>query len=141
MSKTKKRRENPQRRALISGWATSDDDEIERRRLRGANEAIRIEARIQNGDFFGIYRIHSAGGQRYRVEIRSLEEPINSCDCLDHRINGLGTCKHIAESFRELTSLIFMECIIYSRLSLDMSYIQFLELYSIHTVNCTFIME
>ena len=33
--------------------------------------------------------------QTYRVEIRSLAEPINSCNCPDHRINGLGTCKHI----------------------------------------------
>ena len=91
MSKTKKRPENPQRRAVVSGWSTSDADEIERRRLRGANEAIRIKAQIQNCYFFGIYRTHSAAGQLYRVEIRSLAEPINSCDCPDHRINGLGT--------------------------------------------------
>lgn len=102
MSKTKKRPENPQKRAVVSGWSTSDADEIERRRLRGANEAIRIKARVQNSDFFGIYRTHSAAGQRYRVEIRSLAEPINSCDCPDHRINGLGTCKHIEATLYRL---------------------------------------
>jgi hypothetical protein len=80
MSKTKKRPEYPQRRAVVSGWSTSDADEIKRRRWRGANEAIRIEAQIQNSDFFGIYRTHSADGLRYRVEIRSLAEHIDSCD-------------------------------------------------------------
>jgi superfamily II DNA or RNA helicase len=95
MSKTKKQRKNPQQRARPSGWSTSDDDEIERRRLRGVNEALRIEPHTPDAGFFGCYRVRSGDGQRYRVEIRSLSEPINSCDCPDHRINGLGTCKHI----------------------------------------------
>jgi hypothetical protein len=29
------------------------------------------------------------------VEIRSLDGFANSCGCIDHRVNGLGTCKHI----------------------------------------------
>ena len=95
MSKTKKRSKNLQKRARPSGWTTSDEDEIERRRLRGATEAFQIEPLAQGNDFFGIYQVDSDGGQTYRVEIRSLAEPINSCDCPDHRINGLGTCKHI----------------------------------------------
>jgi SNF2 family DNA or RNA helicase len=102
MSKTKKYRKNPQRRARPSGWSTSDADEIERRRLRGINEAIRVESQTQDSDFFGIYRTHSVGGQAYRVEIRSLAEPINSCDCPDHRVNGLGTCKHIEATLYRL---------------------------------------
>ena len=102
MSKTKQRPEKPQRRARPSGWSTSDADEIERRRLRGVNEAIRVEFLTQNHDFFGSYHTHSAGGQRYRVEIRSLAEPINSCDCPDHRVNGLGTCKHIEATLYRL---------------------------------------
>ena len=30
-----------------------------------------------------------------RSEIRSLDGFANSCGCIDHRVNGLGTCKHI----------------------------------------------
>ena len=102
MSKTKKHKNNPQRRARPSGWSTSDADEIERRRLRGVNEAIRIESLTPDNVFFGLYRAHSGSGQAYRVEIRSLAEPINSCDCPDHRVNGLGTCKHIEATLYRL---------------------------------------
>ncbi len=102
MSKTKKHRKNPQRRARPSGWSTTDADEIERRRLRGINEAIRIESLTPDDAFFGVYRTQSGSGQAYRVEIRSLAEPINSCDCPDHRVNGLGTCKHIEATLYRL---------------------------------------
>jgi len=102
MSKTKKQRKKPQQRPRPSGWSTSDADEIERRRLRGINEALRIEPQTPDAGFFGSYRVHSGGGQRYRVEIRSLCEPINSCDCPDHRINGLGTCKHVEATLLRL---------------------------------------
>lgn len=95
MSKPKKRRNHLPSHVLPPGWSTSDTDEIERRRTRGVNEAIRVEPQNPEDKFFGIYRIHSGSGRSYRVEIRSLSEPINSCDCPDHRINGLGTCKHI----------------------------------------------
>ena len=52
--------------------------------------------------FFGVYRTHSGSGQSYCVEIRSLAEPINSCNCPDHHINGLGTCKHIEATLHRL---------------------------------------
>jgi hypothetical protein len=52
--------------------------------------------------FFGVYRAHSGSGQSYCVEIRSLAEPINSCNCPDHHINGLGTCKHIEATLHRL---------------------------------------
>ena len=102
MPKTKKRKSTPQRRARPSGWSTSDADEIERRRLRGVNEAIRVESQTPDDVFFGVYRAHSGSGQAYRVEIRSLADPINSCDCPDHRTNGLGTCKHIEATLNRL---------------------------------------
>jgi ERCC4-related helicase len=70
--------------------------------LRGVNEPFQIDSETQDGDFFGAYRIHSNGGKSYRVEIRSLAEPINSCDCPDHRINGLGTCKHVEATLYRL---------------------------------------
>jgi len=56
MPKTKKHRKNPQTRARPSGWFTSDADEIERRRLRGVNEAIRIESQTRDDVFFGVYQ-------------------------------------------------------------------------------------
>ncbi len=102
MPKTKKRNKNPQRLARPSGWSTSDADEIECRRLRGLNEPSRIESQAQDDNFFGAYQVDSNNEQTYRVEIRSLAEPINSCDCPDHRINGLGTCKHIEASLNRL---------------------------------------
>jgi len=95
MPNTRKRKKYPHRQPGSTGWFTTDGDEIERRRLRGANESFRVEPQAQGHDFFDDYRIQSDNGQTYRVEIRSLFELINSCDCPDHRINGLGTCKHI----------------------------------------------
>ncbi len=95
MPKTNKRRNKPATPSLPSGWSTSDVDEIERRRSRGVNETIRIEPQTPNDGFFGCYRNRSVSGRDYHVEIRSLSEPVNSCNCPDHRINGLGTCKHI----------------------------------------------
>jgi len=97
-----KKRASLQRRPPPSGWSTSDADEIERRRLRGATEVFEIESLTPGDDFFGHYRVDSRGGQTYRVEIRSLAESINSCDCPDHRINGLGTCKHIEATLNRL---------------------------------------
>jgi hypothetical protein len=102
MPKTKKHRKNTQKQARSPGWLTSDADEIERRRLRGVNETFRIESQTPDDAFFGVYRTHSGSGQAYRVEIRSLAEPINSCDCPDHRVNGLGTCKHIEATLHRL---------------------------------------
>ncbi len=101
-TKTKKRNNNSQRRARLSGWFTSDADEIERRRWRGLNEAIRIEPQTPDDIFFGDFQAYSGSGQAYSVEIRSLAEPINSCDCPDHRVNGLGTCKHIEATLYRL---------------------------------------
>jgi superfamily II DNA/RNA helicase len=102
MPKTRKRRIKPSGHVLPSGWSTSDEDEIERRRLRGVNEAIRIESQTPDDEFFGWYWCHSDGGQTYHIEMRSLAEPINSCNCPDHRINGLGTCKHIEAALHRL---------------------------------------
>jgi superfamily II DNA/RNA helicase len=101
-TKKKKRRNNSQKPARPSGWCTSDADEIERRRLRGINEAIRIEAQTQDDAFYGGYWACSASGQRYHVEIRSLSEQINTCNCPDHHVNGLGTCKHIEATLHRL---------------------------------------
>ncbi len=102
MSRNKKFSKNPHKRSRPVGWSTSDADEIERRRARAASEVFQIESLSQGDSFFGIYHVDSDNGQTYRVEIRSLAEPINSCDCPDHRINGLGTCKHIEATLNRL---------------------------------------
>ena len=77
------------------GWRTSDEHEIELRRERGAAEVGAIEKLDERRELFGAYRVRSASGEAYVVEIRSLSEPVNSCGCADHRANGLGTCKHV----------------------------------------------
>ena len=102
MPSSRKPKKQSHRQPGSRGWLTTDADEIERRRARGATEAFQIEPLPQGDDFFGIYQVGSDGGQTYRVEIRSLADFVNSCNCPDHRINGLGTCKHIEATLNRL---------------------------------------
>jgi hypothetical protein len=83
------------RPAPAQGWLTTDEDEIAIRRWRGRTEIIDIEALESDHPFFGTFRTRSGTGGSYEVELRSLTEASNSCGCIDHRVNGLGTCKHI----------------------------------------------
>jgi hypothetical protein len=85
------------------GWLTSDEDEISLRRWRGLTEGIEVVALEPQFGFFGVFRARSASGGQYEVEIRSLEQRINSCGCIDHRVNALGTCKHIEGVLSALT--------------------------------------
>jgi hypothetical protein len=78
-----------------TGWRTTDEEEIERRRLRAASEPIEIESLEPEHPVFGTFRASSGPGRGYEVEIRSLDVMDNSCDCPDYRVNGLGTCKHV----------------------------------------------
>ena len=80
---------------LLQGWRTTDEEEIALRRWRGRSEIITIEALETDQSFFGTFRAQSGSGAFYDVEIRSLDDFANSCGCIDHRVNGLGTCKHI----------------------------------------------
>jgi superfamily II DNA or RNA helicase len=77
------------------GWRTTDAEEIELRRWRGSTEITAIEALDGEHPIFGTFRTRSGTGGSYEVEIRSLEACSNSCGCIDHRVNRLGTCKHI----------------------------------------------
>ncbi len=77
------------------GWSSTDAEEIERRRKRGAEEPIAIESLEPKQLFFGSFIANSQTGGGYLVEIRSLTELINSCECPDYQVNGLGICKHI----------------------------------------------
>jgi SNF2-related domain len=83
------------RPALPPGWHTSDDHEITLRRWRGRTEILSVKALEPDHPYFGTFRAQSVSGGSYEVEIRSLNELTNSCGCIDHRVNGLGTCKHI----------------------------------------------
>jgi superfamily II DNA or RNA helicase len=77
------------------GWNTTDEDEIALRCWRGRTEIAALEALEPKQPIFGTFRIRSESGSSYEVEIRSLDQHMNSCGCIDHRVNGLGTCKHI----------------------------------------------
>src|SRR5256885_8518198 len=77
------------------GWRTTDADEIALRRWRGRTEIVAIEPMEPEQQLFGTFRAQSGSGGFYEVEIRSLDGFANSCGCIDHRVNGLGTCKHI----------------------------------------------
>ena len=77
------------------GWNTSDGEEIALRRWRGRTEIASVDALDPARPIFGAFQIRSESGNTYEVEIRSLDKAINSCGCIDHRVNGLGTCKHI----------------------------------------------
>lgn len=79
----------------VSHWNTTDLEEIERRRLRGTIEKFRIDNITHEHDYFSSFRVNSGQNKQYYVEIRSLSDHINSCDCPDYCSNQLGTCKHI----------------------------------------------
>lgn len=76
-------------------WRTTDTDEINKRRQRARDEAFEITNTDPRHPIFSNFRVKSRSGLTYVVEIRSLEPPQQACDCVDFRINGLGTCKHV----------------------------------------------
>ncbi|MBO0712115.1 MAG: DEAD/DEAH box helicase [Acetobacteraceae bacterium] len=90
-TKARKVLEKPQ----VLGWNTSDPDEIAMRLWRGRTQIASIEALEPQFGFYGTFRVRSDTGGQYQVEIRDLTGRSNSCGCVDHRVNGLGTCKHI----------------------------------------------
>ena len=94
------------------GWRTTDDDEIALRRWRGRTEIVAIEALEPGQPFFSAFRVQSGSGGFYDVEIRDLDGFSNSCGCIDHRANGLGTCKHIEgvlAALRQRNAKVFRE--------------------------------
>lgn len=90
-----KRSRTTERAPALVGWHSSDADEIERRRWRGRTEIVAVESGEPAFPHFGTFRVASGTGGSYEVEIRSLDRLENACGCTDHRVNGLGTCKHI----------------------------------------------
>lgn len=84
------------------GWDTSDDDEISRRIARADKEDFSVKWDGKNDSGFGNWIVKGASNRPYGVEIRSLDQRVNSCSCMDYRINGLGTCKHIEAVLNKL---------------------------------------
>ncbi|HEY5910294.1 MAG TPA: DEAD/DEAH box helicase [Verrucomicrobiae bacterium] len=76
-------------------WRTTDQDEINRRRARARTETFRISNTASAHPIFSNFRVASGSGLTYLVEIRNVGDRQFSCECVDFRINGLGTCKHV----------------------------------------------
>ena len=58
-------------------------------------EPLRVTEIGGDHPIFANFRVSSGSGMAYTVEIRSLRERLCFCTCVDFRINGLGTCKHV----------------------------------------------
>ena len=76
-------------------WRTSDEDEINRRRLRARTERFAIRHTDAGEPVFSRFRVESATGMTYSVEVRDVARRRFACDCVDFTANGLGTCKHV----------------------------------------------
>lgn len=76
-------------------WRTTDTDEINKRRLRARLESFDISNLDPQHPVFSNFRVQSRSGLTYSVEIRDVRQRQFACDCVDFRINGLGTCKHV----------------------------------------------
>ena len=79
----------------VDDWRTTDQDEITRRRLRAREEAPLVVNRDSRFPVFSDFEVHSQSGVTYVVEIRDLARRQFACECVDFRVNGLGTCKHV----------------------------------------------
>jgi superfamily II DNA or RNA helicase len=79
----------------IHNWRTTDEDEIARRRQRAKTESLRVRNLDSRFPIFSNFAVKSESGLTYSVEIRSVSQRRFSCNCVDFRINALGTCKHV----------------------------------------------
>jgi superfamily II DNA or RNA helicase len=75
-------------------WRTTDSDEVNKRRQRARDESFAISNVTPGHPIFSNFRVESASGRTYSVEIRDLRPPQAACSCVDFRTNGLGLCKH-----------------------------------------------
>ena len=86
----------------LHDWRTTDHDEIARRRQRAREEKPQVENRTPEHPIFSNFRVLSASGFSYDVEIRDLAERRFACTCVDFRTSGLGTCKHVEATLLHL---------------------------------------
>ncbi|MEY2410047.1 MAG: hypothetical protein QOF48_2717 [Verrucomicrobiota bacterium] len=99
-TKTKRAIETPS----IHNWRTTDEDEINRRRWRAQTESFTISNRDARHPIFSNFHVKSGSGLTYSVEVRDLGQRQFICQCVDFRINGLGTCKHVEAVLGQLES-------------------------------------
>lgn len=76
-------------------WRTTDEDEINKRRVRGRTESFVITNTDSRHPIFSNFRVKTKNGLTYAVEIRDPARKQVACECVDFRTNGLGTCKHV----------------------------------------------
>lgn len=76
-------------------WRTTDEQETARRRERARMESFQIVNLDTRHRVFSNFRVTSRSGMAYSVEIRDIQGRQFACECIDFRINGLGTCKHV----------------------------------------------
>ncbi len=76
-------------------WRTTDVDEVNRRRLRAREEAMQVTNMTAEYPVFSDFEVSSESGLPYVVQIHDVKERLFDCSCMDFRINGLGTCKHV----------------------------------------------
>lgn len=89
-----------------TSWKTTDDYEIELRRRRMKEEQMSVTPVAAGKNPFKDYLVSRTDGDHaaeYLVELRSLTEQINTCNCPDFRKNFLGTCKHIEKVKAQLS--------------------------------------
>ncbi len=80
----------------LTNWNTTDEQEINRRRLRAMEEPPLLIENIDPGHpIFSNFGVKSRSGEDYCVEIRDLKNRVFASDTIDFQINGLGTDKHI----------------------------------------------
>ena len=79
----------------VHNWRTTDEDEINRRRERARLESFAIQNSDPAHPIFSNFRVKSGSGLTYSVEVRDVRQRHFACECVDFRINGLGTCKHV----------------------------------------------
>jgi superfamily II DNA or RNA helicase len=83
-------------------WSTTDEDEITRRRYRAQTESLRVRNLNPSFPIFSNFAVKSESGLTYSVEIRDVSQRRFSCNCVDFRINALGTCKHVEATLLNL---------------------------------------
>ncbi len=76
-------------------WRTTDEDEINRRRLRAREEVMQVTNLAPEYPLFSDFKVASASGLPYVVQIHDVTQRLFACSCMDFRINALGTCKHV----------------------------------------------
>jgi len=80
----------------VTNWDTTDEHEVNRRRLRAIEEPpLSIKNLNPTHPVFSNFKVCSQSGETYSIEIRDLQKRIFASNTVDFQINGLGTDKHV----------------------------------------------